>query len=320
MVDCNLTLVFAIGCDPEGNPTPEAVKRFVYKLGALRFNEFLAAATDEGIRQLVRATNLTEVYELRGSNQTGIRNVLRVLNQKFSPFGVRFTKAAITDVHMGQLAQILQGTTEFKSKITEADKEHDHNMKLINYKAEQKLKEMDKLYDRKLQDVNAESKVALLNREKKVVDAENVKKVNLVKARENAQVALQRAEANYKVFTQQGKEENAKLVAVAQADFDSTKVKIDRECTVQITESEELIKAAENQAKALETKANAEGRAAGPMKIVREYNLQMAQLEVSEGFARQGKIVVSGANGDRLIASMLNKDILSPKISLGKSG
>ena len=118
MVDCELTLVFSIG------PKPEDVKHFVYKLGALKFNEFLAAETEEAIRQLVRATPLSEVYELRGSSSVHVGNVLKVLNDKFGPFGVSFTKAAITDVVLNdELRRILQGTTEFKTKIRELDKE-----------------------------------------------------------------------------------------------------------------------------------------------------------------------------------------------------
>ena len=118
MVDCELTLVFSIG------PRAEDVKHFVYKLGALKFNEFLAAETEEAIRQLVRATPLSEVYELRGSSSVHVGNVLKVLNDKFGPFGVSFTKAAITDVVLNdELRRILQGTTEFKTKIRELDKE-----------------------------------------------------------------------------------------------------------------------------------------------------------------------------------------------------
>eukprot|EP01084_Bolivina_argentea_P141953 249417_1 len=88
MVDCDLTLVFMI------DPAVDDVKNFVYNLGAHRFNEFLAAATEEGIRQLVRQTPHHKIYELRGGNL--VRSMLDELNDKFKKFGVTFTKAAIT--------------------------------------------------------------------------------------------------------------------------------------------------------------------------------------------------------------------------------
>merc|ERR550517_1098367 len=94
---------------------PQMVKDFVYRLGARRFNEYLSAAADEGIRQLVRDTPLDDVYELRGSGgQAGPETLLRSLTTTFKPYGIEFKRAVITDVHIGdELVEILQGTTEF---------------------------------------------------------------------------------------------------------------------------------------------------------------------------------------------------------------
>merc|ERR1719495_2275845 len=123
MVDCDLSLVIHIGSPQQ----PRRVKDFVYKLGARRFNEYLSAAADEGIRQLVRDTT-------------------------FDEFGIVFKRAAITDVHIGtKLVKILQGTTEFSAKINEAKKEHEHKMKLITYDHDQELKQKDRDYDRRIQ-------------------------------------------------------------------------------------------------------------------------------------------------------------------------
>jgi len=112
MVDCDLTLVFRISEDPV------EVKNFVFNLGAVRFDEFLTAATEEGIRQLVRRTLHTNVYELRGG--VHVKEMMEDLNSKFNPFGVRFTECAITEVRFrGDLAKTLQATTEFDSKFKE---------------------------------------------------------------------------------------------------------------------------------------------------------------------------------------------------------
>merc|ERR1719193_579955 len=103
MVDCELTLVFRIG------PEPDKVRAFVYKLGALRFNKFLAAATDEAMRQLVRGEKLENVLELRGSAQAGVRRVMESLNAKFQAFGVLFTRAVIKEVRLGsELENIME--------------------------------------------------------------------------------------------------------------------------------------------------------------------------------------------------------------------
>ncbi len=96
-----------------------------------RFNEFLAAECDDAIRQLMRVVPLEDVYELRGSSSKHVSFVLKQLNDKFTPFGVTFVKAAITDVVLNnELRTILQGTTEFRTKIKEMDKELRHAMVL----------------------------------------------------------------------------------------------------------------------------------------------------------------------------------------------
>merc|ERR1711971_1165929 len=207
MVDCELTLVFAIG------PDPNDVKNFVYNLGALKFNEFLAAECEEAIRQLIRVTPLSDVYELRGSSSQHVQNVLKVLDDKFKEFGATFSKAAITDVVLNdELRRILQGTTEFKTKIRELDKEHEHNMKLISYDYQQKLSEKDRLYERRLQDIEADITVALVNRGKELVNAESRREVAVTKQEEMAAVSKKRAESQLSVAQAKAEQENAKLL------------------------------------------------------------------------------------------------------------
>jgi len=311
MVDCELTLVFAIG------PDPNDVKNFVYNLGALKFNEFLAAECEEAIRQLIRVTPLSDVYELRGSSSQHVQNVLKVLDDKFKEFGVTFSKAAITDVVLNdELRRILQGTTEFKTKIRELDKEHEHNMKLISYDYQQKLSEKDRLYERRLQDIEADINVALVNRRKEIVNAESRREVAVTKQEELAAVSKKRAESQLSVAQAKAEQENAKLLAKAMSNSEAAKIKVDKETEVAIFESEQLIKVAENKAMALKTEAKAEGDAAASLRVIREHNLEMAKLEVQEAIARKAKIVISGDQGDSLINSILDKELLTSSISL----
>merc|ERR1719317_1833292 len=300
MVDCELTLVFAIG------PDPNDVKNFVYNLGALKFNEFLAAECEEAIRQLIRVTPLSDVYELRGSSSQHVQNVLKVLDDKFKEFGVTFSKAAITDVVLNdELRRILQGTTEFKTKIRELDKEHEHNMKLISYDYQQKLSEKDRLYERRLQDIEADINVALVNRRKEIVNAQSRREVAVTKQQELAAVSKKRAESELSVAQAKAEQENAKLLATATSNSEAAKIKVDKETKV-----------AENKALALKTEAKAEGDAAQSLQVIREHNLEMAKLEVQEAIARRAKIVISGDQGDALINSILDQELLTSNISL----
>jgi len=310
MVDCELTLVFQIG------PEPQLVRDFVYKLGAVRFNEFLSGAVDEAMRQLVRGEKLENVLELRGSNQAGVRRVMESLNMKFQAFGVRFLRAAIKEVRLGaMLEKLMEETTNFRTKIKDIEKEHEVEMKKVSYGYEQKRAELDRDYDRRLQDIENDMTVALIDRKKLKIAAESKKEVNVTKAEERRSVELLKAQADLDVSTMQGKQTNEALLAKVYAKAESEKIAALRDCKVRIAESEAMVEVAKNKADALRTEALAEGKAAGPLKTVREWELQMAKLEVSEMMARKSKIVIAGENGDRLLSSWMDKDILG-KISL----
>merc|ERR1719391_1181960 len=289
MVDCELTLVFQIGPDPNG------VRNFVYKLGAVRFNEFLSGAVDEAMRQLVRGEKLENVLELRGSNQAGVRRVMESLNMKFQAFGVRFLRAAIKEVRLGaMLEKLMEETTNFRTKIKDIEKEHEVEMKKVSYGYEQKRAELDRDYDRRLQDIENDMTVALIDRKKMKIAAESKKEVNITKAEERRSVERLKAQADLDVSTMQGKQTNEALLAKVYAKAESEKIAAERDCKVRVAESEAMVHVAENKAVALRTEAVAEGHAAASLKTVREWELQMAKLEVSEMMARKSKIVIAG--------------------------
>merc|ERR1719427_1350847 len=305
MVDVELTLVFQIG------PEPELVRNFVYKLGAVRFNEFLSGEVDEGMRQLVRGEKLENVLELRGSSQAGVRRVLESLNGKFKDFGVRFLRAAIKEVRLGNmLEKLMEETTNFRTKIKDIEKEHEVEMKKVSYDYEQKRAELDRDYDRRLQDIENDMTVALIDRKKVKIAAESKKEVNITKAEENRSVERLKAQADLDVSTMQGKQTNEALLATVYAKSESEKIAAERDCKVRVAESEAMVQVAQNKAQALRTEATAEGEAAASLKTVREWELQMAKLEVSEMMARKSKIVIAGENGDRLLGSWMNQEIL----------
>jgi len=316
MVDCQLTLVFQIG------PEPEQVRNFVYKLGAIRFNEFLSCEIDEGVRQLIRGEKLENVLELRGSSQAGVRRVLENLNLKFNRFGVRFLRAVIQEVRLGgKLEKMMEETTNFRTKIKDIEKEHEVEMKQVRYDYEQKRAELDRDYDRRLQDIENDMTVALIDRKKMKISAESRKEVNITKAEENRSVERQQAQADLDVSTMQGKQTNEALLAKVYAKSASDKIAAERDAKVRVAEAEAMVQVAQNKALALKTEAAAEGSAASSLKTVREWELQMAKLEVSELMARKSKIVIAGKNGDRLIGSLMNKDIIGDihlKSAVGK--
>ncbi len=157
---------------------------------------------------------------------------------------------------------------------------HDHNLKVIDYDYQQKLSEKERVYDRRLQDIGADINVALVAREREKVQAESRREVATTKAEENAQIQLQRANADLNVVTVKAKEEIAQLLGKTNSNAESEKIKANKEHEIEIFESQERIKMADAHSNALKTTAKAEGDSAAALKVIREHNLQMAKLEV----------------------------------------
>merc|ERR1711881_149469 len=99
-------------------------------------------------------------------------------------------------------------------------------------------------------------------------------------AKENAGVAIRKANADFQVSTANGKKQNEQLLGSTRAEFEAAKIKVDVKCQARIAESEALIKAAEAKANALKAVAQAENDAADSLKVVREHKLRMAKFEV----------------------------------------
>ena len=189
-------------------------------------------------------------------------------------------------------------------------------MKLISYDYQQKLSEKERLYERRLQDIEADINVALVNRKKEIVNAESKREVAVTKQEELAAVNKKRAESQLNVAQAKAEQENASLLAKIKSNSEAAKIKVDKETEVAIFESQQLIKVSENKSLALKTEAKAEGNAAESLKVIREHNLEMKKLEVQESIARKAKIVISGDQGDKLINSILDKELLTNNISL----
>merc|ERR1719204_2577616 len=156
------------------------------------------------MRQLVRGEKLENVLELRGSSQAGVRRVMESLNSKFDSFGVRFLRAVIKEVRLGgMLEKLMEDTTNFRTKIKDIEKEHDVEMKKVNYDYEQRRAELDRDYDHRLQDIENDMNVALIDRKKLKIAAESKKEVNITKAEEDRSVAKLKAQADLDVSTLQ---------------------------------------------------------------------------------------------------------------------
>lgn len=74
-----------------------AVKNFVYKLGAGRFDELLSAEVEENVRNFIQETWLNSVLDVK-SDMAKVQT--DKLNQKFSEYGILFENPQVTKVNV----------------------------------------------------------------------------------------------------------------------------------------------------------------------------------------------------------------------------
>jgi regulator of protease activity HflC (stomatin/prohibitin superfamily) len=73
----------------------QLVKEFVYKLGAGRFDELLAAEVEENMRTFINSIWLSQVFDLK-SDMANV--MMQELNRKFSIYGIQFEQCNVTNV------------------------------------------------------------------------------------------------------------------------------------------------------------------------------------------------------------------------------
>lgn len=79
-------------------PQVEAeVKHFVYRLGAGRFDELLAAEVEENMRSFINTIWLSQVFDLKSDMAIAM---VSDLNKKFSQYGIRFEGCQVQRVHV----------------------------------------------------------------------------------------------------------------------------------------------------------------------------------------------------------------------------
>lgn len=92
-VEIDVSLNFQIG------PTMKDARRFVYTLGAARFDELLGAEIEEAVREMVYEVKALRIHDLREEFADGM---LRGLNRTMRKFGVEMKNVKITGVKVSR--------------------------------------------------------------------------------------------------------------------------------------------------------------------------------------------------------------------------
>ncbi|TMW68521.1 hypothetical protein Poli38472_005989 [Pythium oligandrum] len=293
MVDIDISISFQIG------PTEDDAVRFVYSLGAHRFDEMLYSLTEEAIRGLVQSVRHDQVHDLREDFAQGMK---KDLNTKLSEYGVFIQNVKVTNVDLPQkLSRTLEETTAFKTKMEEQEKNHENRLRILVNEETQRLTALQKENDRAMQDLLAVKARTIIQRDEMRTVAE---------AKAQVQIAEHVSTFDNKIKEADGFKADALATATAESvrnkakplvDLSTLQTDYDQYVKVARVKSEAVIKAAEREAAKILANAEAEGNAAPLLTEKRNYDYQKKKINLETSLAQIVPMVISGKNGDDLI-------------------
>mmetsp|Transcript_584 Transcript_584/g.1118 ORF Transcript_584/g.1118 Transcript_584/m.1118 type:complete len:234 (+) Transcript_584:310-1011(+) len=194
----------------------DQVKTFVYKLGAGRFDEFLAAEVEENMRNFINSIWLSQVFDLKSDMA---QSMMQELNRKFSFYGITFEQCNVTNVIVSpQLIGALQEKTRLKFELKNHVKEQENKKLTIENEEQQKLTDLQRNNERKMFELKQAITRAKIDKEQDEISANTKKDVAMVKAEEDASVLITRAEGQQRIVVNEVKADTVTLVNQAKAD------------------------------------------------------------------------------------------------------
>jgi len=284
-------------------------KQFVFKLGVSNFDEFLSGTVDEGIRMLVREEDHRSVIALRGEKADVL---IRTLNHKMLPFGVKFLDVKVTSVEQPTtLYHNLEATTKMDKAMEKLDRQNEFEILKIRQESEMQIEEIKRKGEQVLVSESGRKKHAELTFEQRSVKAEEDGRVALIEAEAKVEVMKLEADTQLNRTKTQLETWRATQIAQAEAQSNSTRVKADLSSEGTLIragwEEEEMV----CDAQATKHDASAEKEGSKSLQSKRKHALEMREKEILMKLAATGNFNLVGANGDKLLQSMMSGTLQS---------
>lgn len=292
MVKVEVTLVFRI----------LKARDFVHSLGATKFDDMLKAVSEEAIRANVRMVKHNHIYELRGS---GADELMKVLNTKFSKFGVMFTNTTIVNVVLPRdLASALEHATTFDAQMRQQIRSQEFNLKILNDDNDKLLKELHLENERSMAAEFARKERVAIDLQIKKSDFERNKKLAIVKGEQDIAVMKRNAQAQLENETVNAQANYESTLKVQQGESQAEILRAEQFSQSEKLQSEAVLIEATNRAKSITFEADAESKVFKQIQKKRKFDLQLKSLKALQNLAGRGKIVISGNSGKAFIESI----------------
>jgi regulator of protease activity HflC (stomatin/prohibitin superfamily) len=293
-VAVDVVLVFAIN-----DPT-----KFIYKLGAKNFDDFLSGTVDEAIRVMVRKETHATVYSLRGSGQD---LMLKTLNEKFLESGVRFSDVKVTSVFLpDNLAECLETTTKLQVAMSRLVRQNEYEMLEIKLESEMAIEEIRRKCEQVLVAESGRKRRAELEFEQRSVKAEEDGRVILIQSEGKADAEEVEIKARKDRTKLQFETLQVTEVAKAQAAAGATKVEADHEQERALIEADYKQAEMEYEAGVLRAHASYEKDAYRLLVRKRRHEYELKEKQILAELAETGKFNLIGTSGDKMVQAMMS--------------
>jgi len=277
---------------------------FVYKLGAVHFDQLLSGAVDEGIRVLVRSHEYHTVRHLRG-NRADV--LLTNLNKKFDSCGVNFHNCTITHVELpASLESSLERTTELKKAMEKTKREHDYMMGEISRKCDMDLEELKRKNEQAIVTEQGRKARAELNHEQRLVKEEELTSTATIEAGQHAKVLSMEQNALFERTKIQMEQHRVETISKAEADAEARRVQADigyeKALMIANAEKDRLT----GEAEAIKLDAKAEADASQHLTHKRRHELDLREKDVLMKLATKMDYNLIGGPGDVVVGAVMS--------------
>lgn len=305
-VNVDVSVVFAIS-DP---------RQFVYKLGAVHFDQLLSGAVDEGIRLLVREHTHETVRTLRGSRA---ERMLDLLRSKFKDSGVAFHNCTITSMHLPKtLEQTLMKTTEIRTEKEQARRKQDYALLKIEEKAEIDLQALQRQHENMLTQEEGNRQAVQNKHRQAVLKYEEELRVAVIKAEETAKVKKMNLTAQLERTRLSVETERVDTIGKAEASAERTRVKAENEYFQNAAKADAEKDQLQGQAEAMRLDAQAEASASQHLQQKRKHELNMREKDVINELAQKCQFNLIGNHGDSLVDAVMSGQLQGTEQSSNK--
>jgi len=222
------------------------------------------------------------------------------------PFGVQIKNVKITESRLPRsLAQTLEHTTTFRTRIAEVAKKHENAIRVLADEASQSLEQIVRYNQRREQDLTAQCTRYEIEHREKIDEMAGTARVQEIEARSRMEVMIGQAKGDLQVSTAEAAKEAEVIVKRMEIECEQRKVKVGERASVDILNSEAKLRSAQNHSQALIAAAEAENNSTAGLEVKRKYELEWQRLEILEKLATEGRRFVSGPAGQAMIREMV---------------